>query len=284
MTLTIKQKAQVAGLLVALMVSPCSFGDMKGKLEMHYSYTIAPPGVQKESTLVEVFYVQGSARRKDQGGKVGTRSAVIRDCDSGKGYSVDLVRKEYWELRPLRESNYDYLRDLYHGTSPSLSAKMPRVIVRSLTVESGEPRVLFGRAAHHFVTTAKEFLGDSEQVLHAEETIEGWYWPGVRPFSEACMPADLAAQPFAWIGEPDPITDAVPVFRHTGPSPIGFPVEETRTLRTKPARGGSEWTTLTVVGRLIEFSNSPLDPSLFQIPSGFARVPRPQFYKLNERK
>jgi len=282
--MTIRRNAWVAGLLVALMASPCSYGDMKGKLETHYSYAIAPPGVEKESTLVEVFYVHGSTRRKDEWGKIGSRSAVIRECGSGKGYSVDLDRKQYWELRPLRESNYDYLRDIHQGASRSASAKMPRVIVRSLTVENGEPRVLFGRAAHHFVTTAKEFLDDSEQVLHAEETVEGWYWPGVRPFSEACMPADLAAQPFAWIGEPDPIADAVPVFRHTGPSPIGFPVEETRTLRTKPAQGGGEWATLTVVERLVEFSDSPLDPSLFQIPSGFTQVPRPKFYKPTARK
>ena len=272
----IRHEAQAVSLLVAFTASQCMFGDMQGKVEEHYSWAIAPPGVEKESTNIWVFYVHGSARRKDGGAETGPRSAVIRDCDSGRGYVVDLSRKQYWQLRALPPSYYDHVRNaLIQGTAPSSSSKATTVIVRSQTVESGEPRVLFGRIAHHFVTTAQEFLGDSDKVPHAEETIEGWYWPGIRPFSESCMPADLAAQPFAWIGEPDPIADSVPVFRHTGPSPLGFPVEEKRKVRTKPARGDGDWKTLTQVDRVVEFSDKPLDPSLFQIPSGFAEVPRP---------
>jgi len=279
-TMTTQKKARAASLLVALTISPCSFADMKGKVEMHYSWAVAPPGIEKESTIVSVFYVQGSARRKDEWGEIGSRSATIRDCESGKGYVLDLDRRQYWELRPLRTSDYDRNRPgLLHGAAPSLSAKTPTVIVRSQTVESGKPRVLLGRVAHHFVTTAKEFLNDSDQAPHAEETIDGWYWSRIRPFSTSCLPADLGDLPFAWIGVLDFIPGAVPVFRHTGPSPVGFPVEEKRIVRTKTGHGDGDWETLTQVDRVVEFSDTPLDPSLFQIPSGFAKVPRPHFDK-----
>jgi hypothetical protein len=93
------------------------------------------------------------------------------------------------------------------------------------------------------------------------------------------LPADLGDLPFAWIGVLDFIPGAVPVFRHTGPSPIGFPVEEKRTARTKPADGHADWETLTFETKVVEFSDGPLDPSLFQIPKGFAKVSRPRFDK-----
>jgi hypothetical protein len=246
-------------------------------MEMRTSFDVAPPGIAKESRGVVVLYVQGSARRKDSAA-LGTPSAVIRHCDTGEGYFLDLSRKQYWELKgPSHQFDSRLERGgATRGAAPGPSAQAPKVTVRSRTVESGRPRVLFGRMAHHFVTTAKEFVGDPEGTPRAEETIEGWYWPDVRPVSENCVGDDLAAQPSAWIGVPDPIEGATPVFQHSGPSPLGFVVEETRTFRIRSANRAG-WETVTIDGRVVEFSEGPLDPSVFQIPSGFAKVPHRRF-------
>lgn len=143
-------------------------------------------------------------------------------------------------------------------------------------MEVGKPRMFFGHPARHYVTTAKEFVGPSAVAPEAEENIDGWYFPDIREPNTNCLPDDLAAQPSAWIGVPDLVRNTTPVFQHSGPSATGLAVEETRTVHSKEVRG----TTITVYHKVVELSESPLDPSLFLVPKGFTRIERPRMHEL----
>jgi len=54
-------KAPAASLLLVLITSPYTFGDMTVKVEMQYSLVGAPTGHRKESKNVLVFYIKASA-------------------------------------------------------------------------------------------------------------------------------------------------------------------------------------------------------------------------------
>ncbi|MHB8652692.1 MAG: hypothetical protein ACYDA9_02310 [Terriglobia bacterium] len=270
----------ITGIFICVMTTARSSADMRAKVESHYSLAGAPSGIANTGANVHTYYVQGSARRDDVWSGLGSHSAVIRHCDSGKGYYVDFLRKQYWELRGETHHSkpaFGHRGGERAGVSGQPS-NLPTVTVQSRTVEIGKPRVLFGRLARHYVTTAKQFVGAPTGSPQAEETIDGWYWPDLRELSGGCIREDLASQPSAWIGEPDLVVGATPVFEHTGPSSLGLSVEETRTVHTKATRSqnGGERTT-TLEHKVVEFSDSPLDPNLFMVPKGFRKVPHPKF-------
>lgn len=272
-------RTQAASLFVALMLSTYASADLKVKVEIHYSLVGGPPGIANSGGNVDVYYVKGSARRKDEWTASGPRSAVIRHCDSGEGFYVDFDHKQYWEIGgPVRHSTPAPHRSGAKGAAASgQPSGAPAVTVRSRSVETGKPQVILGRVARHFVTTAKESLGDSNGTPHAEETIDGWYWSDIRQVSSDCVRGDLASEPSAWIGEPDPVIGAIPVFDHSGPSPTGLAVEETRTVRSRPSQTHAGWNAVTTIeSKVVEFSDSPLDPSLFLVPSGFRKIPKPK--------
>jgi hypothetical protein len=126
------------------------------------------------------------------------------------------------------------------------------------------------------VTTAKQFRGAPTESPVAEEKIDGWYWPDIREASGGCMPEGLASQPSAWIGELQLVVGSAPVFEHTGPTPLGLSVEETRTVRTRGVGGQDRGEAITtLVHKVVEFSDSTLDPSLFLVPDGFRKIPDP---------
>jgi tetratricopeptide (TPR) repeat protein len=58
-------------------------------------------------------------------------------------------------------------------------------------------------------------------------------------------------------------------------------VEETRTIDYKDAstRSGAKGTTMSLYHKVVELSESPLDPSLFLVPKGFTKVTEPPFGK-----
>jgi len=276
--MTTGRKAQVASLLFSLMTSPHASADMRVKVEQRFSSVGGSPGIAKSWASTEIYYVQGSARRKEAWDASRLDSAFIRHCDTGEAYFVDFGQKQYWKVTPpVRHANPSAERGDARGATPgSNPARVPTVRVLSQTVESGRPRVILGRTARHYVTSAKEFLDGPNGIPYAEETIDGWYWSEVPRLRSGCMPEDLATQPLSWIGEPDPVVQAKSVFEHSGPSPTGFVVEETRTVRSRPSHVRGGWDVVTSIeSKVVEFSDAPLDPSLFIVPKGFRKIPNP---------
>ncbi|HLW79508.1 MAG TPA: hypothetical protein VKU44_07900 [Terriglobia bacterium] len=275
----------ILSLLVALMASPSGMADMKVKEEATTRAGSASGTATSRNEYVVVYYVQGSARRRDTWSVLGTHSAVVRHCDTGKAYAIEFDRKQYWELRPLiyRSRPTPKPSGTEGAGASGRTTNATLVTIRSRTVEVGKPRRVFGHLARHYVTNAEEFVGPPAATPEAEQHIDGWYLSGIREPNTNCLPDDLAAQPSAWIGAPDlaPIGNIAPPWQHSGPSATGLAVEETRTIDFKKAstRSGVKGTTMSLYHKVVDLSESPLDPSLFLVPKGFTRVAEPPFGK-----
>src|SRR6266702_8742453 len=83
------RRTRAIGMLIAVITSRCALGYMRVKEESH---GFGPPGIANWWN-VHVFYARESARRDDVWSALDTHSAVIRHCDTGKGYYVDFEHK-----------------------------------------------------------------------------------------------------------------------------------------------------------------------------------------------
>jgi hypothetical protein len=227
-----------------------------------------------DSESINTYYVRGDARRHDMVSPLGSHTAVIKYCDTGTGYFVDFDRKEYYKL-----SATGHLAEL--GSAPTGSPQGKTVVVTSETTEVGEPRKILGHLARHFITRVEEPVADSGGAQEeSKETIDGWYLTDVQEPSTSCAAAGAADQPSWWIGAPVlPEGSGLAQFQHTGPTPKGLAVKVTRTSghdRTL-ANGRSGGTNATILDReVVEFSDSTLDPVLFEVPREFREVAKPR--------
>jgi len=171
---------------------------------------------------------------------------LIVDSTNRRSFLIDTTRREYTVQT--------------HGRAP-LPANPARTFrVDIETRDTGEQRQAFGHTARHFMTTEHRYMEDGEKpVSEVQELVtDGWYLdiPGRFPgLSSIGTVTYLTSSP---AGSPPPGPDFV--VKSTGGGPQGLPIwEKTRDH----------------VFEVIELSESPLDPKVFEPPAGFRRVIRP---------
>ncbi len=167
---------------------------------------------------------------------------------------------KFWPKEKL-----DEYRQKYH-------AKV--VQIDSNTVETGERRTFLGYPARHFITTTRR-LDDGK--AGGEEISDAWYIDHERA-DENCAPDFVRTQPMYTVGtaltKPGTgLTDPpeFPDFHHTGPLPAGLAVKKTLTQKTTDANGKKR--VITVEETVEELSDSPLNPSIFEVPAGYHENP-----------
>jgi len=143
-----------------------------------------------------------------------------------------------------------------------------RVIVE--TRDTGETRQMFGYTARHFVTTRKEFPAAGACAQPQESTEDGWYIDVEEP-TESCMAkrpqrSTGVAVLVAGNGESACIDDYE--VERIGPAVPPFALEVTRTSRQAVA--GAR--TMTSEELVSDFSRLPLDPQIFDLPTGYKHV------------
>jgi len=222
-----------------------------------------------DSKGVSTYYIRGEARRHDTISPLGSRSALILHCDTGASYVVDFDHQEYYKLdastrpsgiRPGREQ----------GAAATKAPESSAYVVTGGTVEVGNPKKMLGHLARHFVTKVEESIPDSgSSKQEATEVIDGWYLTDVPQPATNCTPEDMMDQPSVWIGAPVlPRDGTAPKFLHTGPTPRGLAVKVKRSSDA------------TILDRkVVDLSNSTVDPALFEVPKGFKEVARPQSHE-----
>jgi hypothetical protein len=255
--------------------------------------------VRPETTL----YVHDTVQREEFVGYVdgfqGPRGlephmAVITHCDSGIAYEIDLDAREYREHKiPKYPSREKFEKQV------AQARKEEQNDTKANTVDAHETRDFFGHTARHLITTIKKSTGNVE----SENTVDGWYvdlpQPGCAPEytrwnqgHEATVARVAVLVPVgrdgpAQLGRIDPnrlpLTPS-PSFVYTGFEPSGFAIERKSVWhQTLKLSGDKESTDSTMVQRVLEFSESPLDPALFEVPAGFKRVNK-LYSKLKEQR
>lgn len=207
----------------------------------------------------------GMMRREDAFGSDTTPSIEqIANCEMKTGFLIDLKARQYRNYKVVKFAS-EAQRDEYLRKT----GKTP-IAVESKTVDTGERKVFFGYSARHLITTTK-LLNSSHQG--DEETIDGWYIEH-ETLDRNCAPDFVRYEPFYVVGTALVAYPDMAQFQHTGPLPTGLAISLKMTGKRAALKDGSPARTITIEKTVEELSDSPLDPSLFDLPGGFDENPQ----------
>ena len=224
------------------------------------------PNVANPNVARKIQYRQGMMRRRDTLGAATTASIVdIANCETRAGFLIDLNVHEYRNYKLVK-----FTSEAQRGEYLQKSGRTP-VQVESKTVDTGERKVLFGHPARHLITTTRR--PDANGRSGGEEVLDGWYIDHELP-DRNCAPDFVRSEPYYVIGTTLADYPDVAQFHHTGPLPTGLAVILKFTSRLAATKDGAPGRTITIEETVEELSDSPLSPSLFQLPNGLRENPQ----------
>lgn len=225
----------------------------------------ANPNVQSPSITWAVHYRRTMMRRVDSFGAGTTPSiADIANCETKTGFLIDLSAHEYRNYKVVKFASEAQFGEYLKKTGRTA------VQVESKTVDTGERKEFFGYSAKHFVTTTRRA---DDNGRGEEETIDGWYIEHELP-DRSCAPDFAPIEPYYVIGTALVNYPDVAQFHHTGPLPTGMAVRLKLTGKLAATKDGTAGRTITIEKTVEDLSDSPLSPSLFDLPSGFHENPQ----------
>lgn len=207
---------------------------------------------------VNTLYVKGARQRtesviQERARANATSSVVIQQCDKKRGFILNENDKLYasFEIEDWSER--------FKKSRPARLTQMSgaEVTVTIDSIDTGERRPFQHYTARHVkVTTRSEPSPGASTPASGEET-DGWYidLPGL-----ACQDQTSSGLSFGRLSIGNHL-DRLQI-KWLGKAPRGYPIEETA-LRTE---AGKE--TINKV-ELLEISEAPLNPSLFDLPAGY---------------
>ena len=226
---------------------------------------------------VMTFYVQGQRVRIDHRNEVGygwkdghpeniyygPRTATIFQCDMHRVLQLDFDHHQYTATEVDR--NGEPLNGISDPPNVRQSGVKVRVMIE--TRDTGETRQMFGYTARRFITTRRTLSAPGACGQPQESTEDGWYIDVQQP-EESCMPKREGVAAVAVLLGQNACIDDYDVER-TGPALPPFAVDVMRTVHTPSNRGGRPITTEEIVS---DFSRLPLDPQIFDLPTGYKHV------------
>jgi hypothetical protein len=278
-------------MLVLLLSAALLASDLKVKTAKASSSTGFLPAlpVRPEATL----YVHGTVQREEFVGYVDgfqgpkgqePHMAVITHCDTGIEYQLDLDSQEYREFKiPKYPSHEQFDKQV------AQARKDEEKHTKASTVDTNETREFFGRMARHLITS----ITKTTNIADSENTIDGWYLdvpqPGCAPeylrwnrgheatSAHLALLVPVSGSRRSEVMRVDPNRLTAPSgdsFIYTGFEPSGFAIHRKSILHQtlKMSNGDKESTDTTIAQEVLEFSEAPLDPALFEVPVEFKKV------------
>jgi hypothetical protein len=235
----------------------------------------APRSMPTEST--SVTYVLGPRIRIEttwtRPGRLPETQTLIERCDTHVMYSIDPKRHEYVEAKMTA-------RDESQDGQQKPQTEKPNVLFDTKTVETGETKRAFGHTAHHYVTTTREIPSGDLDERPSETVEDNWYLE--MPEIRSCEPrthkytgliGGYVSVGGGTLGEARKMQDIRPEFRYTGPDPQGLVLSSKRTMSSIHVlqTGEKQTTKMTSSSEIVDLSEVPIDPALFEVPAGFVR-------------
>jgi hypothetical protein len=199
-------------------------------------------------------------------------------------YSIDFDSREYFEIKTRKfRSESEYQKALDNWARDPRSHTVSPVVVKAQTVETDQPRTLLGHTARHFVTT----VGGIPITFWAgsgisDRVIDGWYVADMPQPSTTCIPEyRTRMNPNGWLGVSFlPGTVEMPEIEHVGPTPSGLTAKLEITDRIKSADADKNINeTIDMTVDVLDYSDAPLNPAIFEVPPGFKEVAAPPGYR-----
>lgn len=223
------------------------------------------PNVENPSVTRKVQYRHGMMRREDSLGAATTASiADIGNCETRTGFLIDLNAHEYRHYKLVRFTS-EAQRDEYLQKTGKTAVQ-----VDSKTVDTGERKVFFGHSAKHLITTTKRAVANSRG---GEEIVDGWYIDYELP-DRYCAPDFVRSEPYYVVGSALVDYPDIAQIHHSGPLPTGLAVRSKFTSKLAATKDGTPGRVITIEKTVEDLSDTPLSPSLFQLPNGLRENPQ----------
>jgi len=204
---------------------------------------------------------------------------TIQRCDTHVLYTLSPKRREYMESSIPSLADLEKAREQAKQKSNDAP---PNLVFEITTVDTGETKQAFGHTAHHYITTTKQ-TPSPELGQEPSQTVEdAWYLD--MPDVMTCEPVSHRPRGFigstfstrvgGLIGTGHTLPDIRPEFRYTGPEPQGLVLSSKRTTQSVHVlQTGEKQNAESVLSHeIIEISEVPIDPTLFEVPSDFKKV------------
>jgi hypothetical protein len=255
----------------------------------------------------QIFYIQGDWRRLE-----GPRSSTEKRQADGSWarvfgpHVVTIVRpnldqifvlnldaSEYSQMpyppnlkpKPLTRAQNQLLDGIERWTvrnpAPSEPPK-PTFRIETVTKDTGERKPMFGYVARHVIFTRKEIPFEGSQRHAQEMTTDGWYidlepefYPSLYPFPRPSVPPGKSAKApnHSYLDGGSKIPEE-PEFWDIGEPETGFALQELRANRmTITNADGVKREHESRNEALVILEKGVYDATLFEVPSGFKRVP-----------
>jgi hypothetical protein len=217
-------------------------------------------------------YTMGDRKRTESRNSVQWRNAAgvlvtadprenvaIARCDLGLRYGLNTKAKEYTEYALIayppnspRDEEKERAKEREWSESP-----LPLARIEKTTVDTGERKEFFGHVARHIITTVKQTNVDGTNKVTDDGTWDGWYIDFDQTIS--CSPRierQVHGYALGWRGRgPIAKTELIEIGRPEG----GFAVK----MVVNPGN---------ITHEVMELSEGPIDPILFEIPPDFKSV------------
>jgi hypothetical protein len=209
-------------------------------------------------------------------------SVFILRCDLGQSFILRPKTEEYssWPYPP-KPAKPEQAAQLAVENSDNAEPAKPTLRIETTTVDTGERKEMFGYVARHVITARKQTPLDGSNSQPSQSVTDGWYID--IDLSISCDPKPshgskrtgiLSSSSVAVGGKQMPIDG--PEFVEIGALETGFPLKETRPLqmKTKFLDGTRAASPLLAKSEVTVLEKAPLDPALFEVPSGYKQVER----------
>jgi hypothetical protein len=242
--------ALLIGLFSLTLASPVvsNFSDLKIKTRRS----------DRASAVVETLYLKAARQRREylQDKPAKVTFVSISRCDERKRIDLNDDARLYAELPIIDWSEW---RKLTRTVPPTHEHEMSGadVTITADSVDTGERRQQGAYTARRIKTRIIVESGPGAAMPSSVEERDGWYidLPGL-----GCQNS-VAGVGFTTLRASNHLDRFH--FKQLGKAPGGFPIEETV---TKTEAGKSTISKL----ELLEFSEAPLDGTLFQVPKGYS--------------
>jgi hypothetical protein len=212
----------------------------------------------------------------------GPRLVAITRCDLGQAFELNLDTSEYTSTPyPPKPLTKEKIKARGLETPATYNSDKPTLRIEVTTTDTGERKEIFGHIARHVITTRKQIPLEGSHSEPQESATDAWYIDfqsidlhqrlscdrklpeGKHAYTHSYLRAVSGNGPmdkpeFVTIGEPE----------------TGFALHSVMTSKrtyTMPD-GTRKQADSQFEMQVTQFEESPLDPALFEIPSGFKHV------------
>ena len=232
----------------------------------------------QDTSIDTTIYLQSDRRREEyrnsQGQQKGPLQVAIIRCDLGQQFELNLEAAQYLSAPyPLKPITQEQAKALGLNTPQVSQSGKPTLRIETTTRDTGERKEIFGYTARHVITTTKHISLEGSRA-DAEETVrDGWYIDLDTQIS--CEPkfrkGAVAYVYASGRGLPPPET---PQFVTVGVPEGGFAVQLTNTSKSTftLTDGTKRQNESKFETRVVQLEKEPIDPGVFEIPSGFKQV------------